>query len=88
MNVHPKGTWPATVEGLERFVKSFEDGTWPKRDWNHAAHVAAAAYLYRHCPREALARLRCGITAYNEGQGIEKSGATEYPESLTVGCIS
>ena len=53
-----KGAWPSytgsmrlehleSEEALTGFLRGFEEGTLPKAEWTHGAHVAAAAYYLR-----------------------------------------
>ena len=59
-------------EALSEFLECFERGTWPKPEWNHAAHVAVAGcYLIRYPDEEAADR------------GI-KSDHSGYHETLTL----
>ena len=36
--------WPESPEDLRRFIRQFEEGQWPKKCWNHRAHVTMSAY--------------------------------------------
>ncbi len=76
---------PATEAELEDFLRGFEQGTYPVRQWTHAAHLAmAAGYLTRMSAEEALPFLRERIAAYNVAQGGANTESSGYHESLTV----
>lgn len=56
--------------GYARFIQEFEQGTLPRAQWTHAAHLAVAAwYLVTLREHEALDRMRSGIQHYNECVG-------------------
>src|SRR4051794_3093613 len=73
-----------TDSTLDGFVKSWEHCQLPASEWNHAAHVAVAAYYAcSHSPAEAHLRMKRGVSAFNacsEGKNTENSG---YHETLT-----
>ena len=70
-------------EALDEFLECFERGTWPKLEWNHAAHVAVAGcYLIRY--PEAADRARRGIRHYNQCTGTIDSDHSGYHETLTL----
>lgn len=70
---------------LDVFLRGFEEGSYPKAEWTHRAHVImAAAYLSRMSPEQALPVIRERIKAYNLAQGGENTETSGYHESLTV----
>ena len=72
-------------EALSEFLECFERGTWPKPEWNHAAHVAVAGcYLIRYPDDEAADRARRGIRHYNQSTGGINSDHSGYHETLTL----
>jgi len=77
----------ATPEALESFLHGFEQGTLPKSEWTHGAHVAAAAsYLltsanFSIAPILPLMRQR--ISAYNLSVGGANTATSGYHETLT-----
>ena len=74
-----------TEESLTAFLKSFERGTWPNSDWNHAAHVAVAAcYLFEYPNEDAAIRMRRGILHYNHCVGTVNSDHSGYHETITL----
>lgn len=75
--------WLASSDRFRAFVQAWEDGSLPKADWTHAAHVAVgAAYAVRH-GGDALAHLRDGIRRYNAAVGTPNTDTSGYHETLT-----
>jgi hypothetical protein len=65
-------------------LRAFEDGSFPKDQWNHAAHLRmAGCYLLKHPPEEALGCMRDGVRRYNESVGGQNTEASGYHETLT-----
>lgn len=76
---------PSNDAELDEFLRGFEDGTYPVKQWTHAAHLAmAGGYLTRMSADEALPFLRERIAAYNVAQGGVNTDSSGYHESLTV----
>jgi hypothetical protein len=74
-----------TEESLTGFLESFEQGTWPKSAWTHAAHVAVAACYLIECPDQDAAELmRRGIIHYNQCAGTINSDHSGYHETITL----
>ena len=83
--MNPPPDFLATEETLTGFLESFERGTWPKSAWNHAAHVAVAAYYLIEYPDEdAAAHMRRGIIHYNQCVGTVNSDHSGYHETITL----
>ena len=71
--------------GLASFIEGFEQGTYPKENWTHQAHVVMAAhYLTLHSVPQATRLIRTGIAAYNVAQGGKNTDDSGYHETLTV----
>ena len=76
---------PSNEAELDEFLRGFEEGTYPVKQWTHAAHLAmAGGYLTRMSADEALPFLRERIAAYNVAQGGMNTDSSGYHESLTV----
>ena len=74
-----------TEDTLTGFLESFEQGTWPKSAWTHAAHVAVAACYLIECPDQGAAGLmRRGIAHYNQCVGTVNSDHSGYHETITL----
>src|SRR5215218_2173125 len=70
---------------IETLVRGFEDGSLPRAEWTHEAHLTMALWYLRLHPRDEATRLvRDGIRRYNEGQG----NATGYHETITLAWIA
>ena len=74
-----------TEAALAAFIEGFEQGTYPKAQWTHQAHIAMAAhYLTGHPVPEATALIRARIPAYNIAQGGQNTEDSGYHETLTI----
>jgi hypothetical protein len=73
-----------TPEAFAVFLRGFEDGTLPKPEWTHGAHVAAAAnYLFESNVEAVLPLMRARISAYNLAVGGANTPTSGYHETLT-----
>ncbi len=62
----------------------FEDGTLPKDEWTHRAHLAVALWYATRLPfEEALAAVRNGIQAINAVHGVVTTPFRGYHETIT-----
>lgn len=60
------------------------DRTLPKSEWTHAAHFAAALWLFAQCPEVDPFREMPGIIrAYNEATGVANTDNSGYHETIT-----
>jgi hypothetical protein len=77
----------ATSETLDIFLRGFEEGTLPKSEWTHGAHVAAAAsYLFvsqNFSIAPVLPLMRARISNYNLAVGGANTPTSGYHETLT-----
>jgi hypothetical protein len=73
----------ASEATLTALIAGFEDRSWPKERWAHAAHLALGA-CYILDGDSALDRLRTEIPRYNVSQGGENTEDSGYHETLTV----
>jgi hypothetical protein len=72
----------------EHLIESFEAGSIPLNQWNQRTHVSIAFLMLRQGGfEEALDRLREGIKAFNERNGIEDSPTGGYNETTTVAML-
>ncbi len=70
---------------LGQFLAAFEDGTLPKEEWTHQAHIVMAACVLHSYPlEEATSRIREGIKAYNVASGGQNTETSGYHESITI----
>jgi hypothetical protein len=79
---------PAFLESaaaFAQFIEAFEQGTWPKAQWTHSAHLAVACWYLCSLPEsEAAERVRSGIRQYNEAVGTANTADSGYHETLTL----
>ena len=74
----------ATDQAFDQFLRGFENGTLPKAEWTHGAHLAAAAcYLHGSSYEAVLPLMRQRIRAYNESVGGQNTPTSGYHETLT-----
>jgi hypothetical protein len=74
-----------TDDDIGSLLARFEDGTLPRAEWTHGAHLIVALwYLRRHGRDEATNRIRDGIRRYNERQGNH----TGYHETITLAWVA
>jgi hypothetical protein len=63
------------------FLQDFHDGTLPRTEWNHAAHLAVAAATVH--AGGGVDEVRRRILAYNNTQGIPSTPTSGYHETIT-----
>jgi hypothetical protein len=73
----------ASDASLHALIAGFEDGTWPKGGWTHAAHLAAGTCYILDNADTALDCLRREIPRYNVSQGGANTEDSGYHETLT-----
>jgi hypothetical protein len=77
-----------TSAALERLVARFLDGTLPRAEWTHAAHLAVGAWhVDRFGADAAVERLRAGIRALNERNGVANTPTGGYHETITIAYV-
>ena len=72
-----------TDAALDALIAGFENGTWPKSQWTHAAHLTLGTCYILDDAGSALKRLREGIPRYNVNQGGVNTEDSGYHETLT-----
>ncbi|MCP2728197.1 hypothetical protein [Limnofasciculus baicalensis] len=56
-----------TVSEIEDLIQRFENGTLPRGEWTHHAHLIVALWYLTHYPQpEATNYIRNGIKRYNQ----------------------
>ena len=70
---------------LDAFLAAWRDGTLPKSEWTHAAHVTvcAARAWDGGTVDEVFAAMKRGIVAYNVAVGTANTATSGYHETLT-----
>ena len=74
----------AGMSETERIARGLVERTLPKAAWTHHAHLRAGLWhVVTFGADEALARLRVGISSYNECVGTVNTDSSGYHETLT-----
>jgi hypothetical protein len=73
-----------TSDEVVRLVARFEDGTLPKAEWTHQAHLTVALWYASRLPfEEALVVVREGIRRINAAHGVATTPTGGYHETIT-----
>jgi hypothetical protein len=73
-----------SLSEIERLVAAFENGTLPRSDWTHRAHLTVATwYLAKHPVATAMPLIRNGILKLNAALGIVSDADHGYHETIT-----
>lgn len=76
---------PGTEPEIDRFLAAFEDGSLPKEQWTHAAHVlTGACYVHMLGETAAIDEMRSRVSRYNEAVGGQNTATSGYHETITV----
>jgi hypothetical protein len=76
---------PTTEAEIDAFLARFEDGSLPKEQWTHAAHILGGAwYVHRLSEAAALDHMRTCVRRYNEAVGGKNTATSGYHETVTV----
>jgi len=70
-------------EVFDGFIREWRDGTLPKEEFTHAAHIAVGAWMAVEHPGDAFERTRDGILRYNAATGTANTATSGYHETLT-----
>jgi hypothetical protein len=72
----------------DQLLLQFEQGTLPKDQWTHTAHVRVAySYVQRYGTAHAMERMRSGIRALNSVHGTKDTPTSGYHETITQAWI-
>ena len=72
------------ADDVVRLVSRFEDGSLPKAEWTHQAHLAVGLwYAVRLPPDQALVAVREGIQRINAVHGVATTPTGGYHETIT-----
>jgi hypothetical protein len=75
---------PQDQAQLDTLIRAFEDGSLPKPQWTHAAHlIAGAHYVHALGFDRALTAMRTNVRAYNQAVGTANTDTSGYHETLT-----
>lgn len=71
-------------QGIDAFARRFQARDVSRAEWTHEAHLAVGLWhVARFGAGEALARLRTGIRALNETNGVANTATGGYHETIT-----
>lgn len=83
--VKPKMEEYLSFDEIQSLIRNFENGTLPKANWTHRAHLTVACwYFVCHAEPDAMIRIREGIKKYNASQGIITTKERGYHETMTL----
>ena len=69
---------------LDDLVRRFNACAVPRTEWTHQAHLAVGLWhVSQYKRKDALQRLRAGITRLNESNGVVNSATGGYHETVT-----
>ena len=72
------------AKGIEDLAERFGARNVSRAEWTHEAHLAVGLwYVARYGADEAFARLRVGIRALNEANGVANTPTGGYHETIT-----
>ena len=72
------------ADDVVRLVTRFEDGSLPKAEWTHQAHLAVGLWYAVHLPADqALVAVREGIRRINAEHGVATTPTGGYHETIT-----
>lgn len=73
------------ISEVRELVADFENGTLPRADWNHRAHLTVALWFLMHLEEhQACDRVITGIRRYNRVHRIRQTATGGYHETLTL----
>ena len=74
--------WKA--KSINQLIEQFENGSLPKEEWTHHAHlIVCAHYLHHFDLYEATLHIKLGIIRFNEAISIPNTMDGGYHETLT-----
>jgi len=74
-----------TEHEIRALVESFENGTIPRHEWNHAGHLTVALYYCAHHDLEtATEKMRRNLLYHLKNIGIDLTKEMPYHETLTA----
>lgn len=76
-----------TDDDIESIGTGLRDMTLPKKDWTHAAHVAAAVWAIDQYGSGAERLMPDMIRSYNEATGVENTDWSGYHHTITIASL-
>lgn len=79
---------PKTEQEIDEFLAAFENGTLPKAEWTHGAHLlTGACYVHELGEAAATDKMRECVQRYNLVVGGQNTDTSGYHETITVAWI-
>ena len=72
------------IEEAEQLVLKFLDGTLPKGDFTHEAHLISALYILARHGEDALPLMRQHLAEFLLAAGVQQTATSGYHETMTV----
>jgi hypothetical protein len=77
------------ARSLTELAAAFRDGSLPRAEWTHAAHLRVGAWHVHHRgAAAALPELRAAIRRLNDHHGTVNSATSGYHETITAAYVS
>ena len=73
-----------SLEQAENLIQQFENGTLPKSEWTHEAHLIVGLKMVMTYKEQAFSEMKKRIIRFNESIGTINSESSGYHETLTV----
>lgn len=73
-----------SLEQAENLIQKFENGTLPKSEWTHEAHLIVGLKMVLTYKELAFPEMKKRIIRFNESVGTINSESSGYHETLTV----
>ncbi len=73
-----------SLEQAENLIQQFENGTLPKSEWTHEAHLIVGLKMVLTYKEQAFPEMKKHIIRFNESIGTINSESSGYHETLTV----
>ena len=73
-----------SLEQAENLIQQFENGTLPKSEWTHEAHLIVGLKMVLTYKEQAFSEMKKRIIRFNESIGTINSESSGYHETLTV----
>ena len=73
-----------SLQQAETLINQFENGTLPKSEWTHEAHLIVGLKIVLTYKEQAFPEMKKRIIHFNESIGTINSESSGYHETLTV----
>lgn len=76
-----------TTKDIHRIGLGLQTGSLPKKEWTHAAHIAAAVWLLDQHGQEAFDVMPDMIRRYNVATGVRNTSSEGYHHTITMASL-